>query len=619
MSTDFISPRVTTALGSTRDRQRGVRGLFPAPFVSTFATKRAAKVYFYSRQGKRVGEASTEQGDVRLLGLSFTLTEAGCGNASFSLGAALPFVVELGFTVDIHLFQDTTPWYSGVLMSIPQGSVSSGDSTFDFEVFGFTQLFEKCVLRADATAVTTFQFTDVSSIAARLATDFLAPRFGIGVDPNKIESARYIAYSLAFELATSKNAFDSLASITQDFIYGVDATRDFFFRTRDGNYRSSQAARQAYNAKQVTLERDLDSVVNRLYVKDVHVTGQRQGSEDSESFTLVADNPDSQLLYGLCERVVTAPTIGSEEDVRRMMAYQLLRYADPEEKATVQLIDVSTICMRPGQNFFIDLPSSSIVLSDAFDDLDISPSWNLMLNGAEVSESAVPGYLRMTPGRGTLNIGTPSIPLFFKRVRGDFECVTEITGYSGAAPFLIGGFAGLHVRRSPSSFFEFGRARNAGAVPSWQLIQRSVIDGELITTVVASVGYEPLVLSVRRIAGVFTCRYGPDLATLTTLLPSSLTSPFSLAFSMYAALTAYTDGASYGTALASHYIRFGYFQHTQLADYLDLPIRQITYRVQTGGKINAQLQLGSAAPPMQDVILRLFRDIQNESLRQDRK
>jgi len=118
---------------------------------------------------------------------------------------------------------------------------------------------------------------------------------------------------------------------------------------------------------------------------------------------------------------------------------------------------------------------------------------------------------------------------------------------------------------------------------------------------------------------VFTCRYGPDLATLTTLLPSSLTSPFSLAFSMYAALTAYTDGASYGTALASHYIQFSYFQHTQLADYLDLPIRQITYRVQTGGKINAQLQLGSAAPPMQDVILRLFRDIQNESLRQDRK
>jgi len=609
MSRDYFSSRDTTGAGYSRNRQHILRGLFPQPVQIDFATKSACKVTFFSRYGKKIGEVSTEVESAQILKLSCTLTESGCGAASFILSSMPPFTIDLGFTIDIHFFQSPAPWYSGILMQVPQGFPGGREADFEFRAFGFVQLLEKCLLRADAISPTSYAFTDVTSIAFRLANDFLAPRLGINVNPSKIEAAYYNAYGLNFELATAKKAYQDLADIAQDYVFGVDAFRDLFFRRREGEYRSTQSARQTHNASDIVVSRDMEKVVNRVHVKGAKIPGDA-------GWLYFADNPDSQLMYGLREEMQTAPTLTTKADVMRWADYQLLQYADPDEAVSLSLTEVSTIPIRPGQNFLATLPVSSISLSDAFDDLDIDPSWICMTNGALYTETATLGALRVTPGRGVLSVGTPTIPMLFKRVRGDFEVTTELSGFAGVAPYVVGGFAGIHVRRSPSAFLELGRARISASPPAWRIFRREVVRGELITTTIASVAYDPVVFRVRRVAGRFDCQYGPSVGALVTIpAPREV---FSTGFSMYAALTAYTNNTSYGTDLASHYHYFQYFQHSQLADYYDLPVRDVTYTLDKG-MIRASLQLGSAETPLQGVMLKMYRDLKNDSLRIDRQ
>ncbi|MHA1290368.1 MAG: hypothetical protein ACTSPB_23555, partial [Candidatus Thorarchaeota archaeon] len=123
---------------------------------------------------------------------------------------------------------------------------------------------------------------------------------------SKIENTSYTVNSIDFDHTLAKDAIQTLTDMAGGYEFGVDNSREFYFRPIDTDTHYFYWVGKHY--QDIEIEEDPLSVRNRLYIK----AGEIQ-SGGSNIIGYVEDN-DSISQYGLREEVITAPEILNSDD-----------------------------------------------------------------------------------------------------------------------------------------------------------------------------------------------------------------------------------------------------------------------------------------------------------------
>lgn len=297
------------------------------------------KIVFYDKDDKtlKLGELSSDIGNAAVNSLTFDWAKTGCGDFDLSFGvdpATLSFTIEYNQGIEIYLYHDSNPWYAGYITEMPV----SGSTARPWRIKGagyFNQL-ETCVVDQN------FTTQEVSDIVRDLMTEFIEDKTDIIYADHKISETEYTAADIRFDHVSAKKAVSQLKDLAQSFVVGVDENRELFFWGTSHLVNPRALYTAGKNIDGFDPKEDAEKVINRVYVK----AGLLDGAPKSNIQATVTDF-NSQILYGLREKVMTAPTIRDADDAERWGRWQLEDNKYPKKKAKIKWADCSTGLLKP--------------------------------------------------------------------------------------------------------------------------------------------------------------------------------------------------------------------------------------------------------------------------------
>jgi len=283
------------------------------------------KIIFYDKADKtqKVGELSSDTGQGYVSEIGFNLVETGCGDFEITLGvapSALPFTVEYNQGVEIYLYHDSNPWHAGYIFEMPVSG--STERPWKIAGSGYYNQLEKCVVNKDYTS------EEISAIVRDLVDDFVEEKTDIVYADYKIAMTDYTVSDIQFNHTTAKKAIEQLADLAQGFVFGVDANREIFFRGIDPDVNPSAIFAVGKHIDEFRLTENAEDVVNRVYVKVGLSTGGTNIQAEVSAY-------NSQVLYGIREKVLSAPSLQSTNDAIRWGNWQLDDLKRPRQKARI--------------------------------------------------------------------------------------------------------------------------------------------------------------------------------------------------------------------------------------------------------------------------------------------
>jgi hypothetical protein len=289
------------------------------------------KIVFYDKSDKtqKVGELSSDIGRGYVSEIGFNLVETGCGDFEITLGvdpSALPFTVEYNQGVEIYLYHDPAPWYAGYIFKMPASG--STERPWKIEGAGYYNQLQTCIVDKDYTS------TEISDIVRDLMDDIIEEKTDILYADYKIATTDYTVSDIQFDHATAKKAIEQLADLAQGWIFGVDANREIFFRGIDPDVNPAAIFAVGKHISEFNLTENAEDVANRVYVK----VGLSSGGTNIQA-EVSAYN--SQVLYGIREKVLSAPSLNSADDAQRWGNWQLDDLKRPKQKAKIPWADCS--------------------------------------------------------------------------------------------------------------------------------------------------------------------------------------------------------------------------------------------------------------------------------------
>lgn len=265
--------------------------------VCTFDWDRQTVTYtlkIYDTSDVKIAEISGNLQNPTLTQLSFKcLRDGGCADFSFTL--AEPYsqaTINYNHRVDICLFDQPNPWFSGFIENIPQQGT---EKIQEYSGFGYSEKLDKKLINVSKTA------KEISLITTEILDSDITPNYPIIKDATKIENTGYtIAGSLQFERTRAKEVFNKLTEIANDYEFGVDEERDFYFRAKDTTINE-----RFWIGKHIgkfVPEKDISEIVNRWFVYSPPFS-------DGSNYQLMVENQTSQTNNGLSEDFIEAPEI----------------------------------------------------------------------------------------------------------------------------------------------------------------------------------------------------------------------------------------------------------------------------------------------------------------------
>lgn len=290
------------------------------------------QVKFYDKADKTqvVGVLSSDIQESAIGGISFDLVETGCGDAEIVLAvdpSSLPFTIEYNQGVEIYLYHTTEPWYSGYIIELPVTGTTK--RPWRIKVAGYYNQLETCVVNKNYTNM------EVSAIVADLMDLFIEEKTDILLAGHKIVPTAYTVSDVRFDYTTGKKAIQQLADLAQSFVFGVDAERELFFRGIDPQVNPAAVLVVGRNISEYDLEEDATKLFNRIYVKAGLLSGTPKTNIQAEK-----SDYNSQVLYGVREKVLTAPSIRNVDDADRWGAWKLDYHKRPKKKAKIPWAEI---------------------------------------------------------------------------------------------------------------------------------------------------------------------------------------------------------------------------------------------------------------------------------------
>lgn len=291
------------------------------------------KILFYDKADKtqKVGELSSDMGQGVISSITFDLVDTGCGDFGLELGidpADLPFTIEYNQGIEIYLYHDSNPWYAGYITKMP--AAGSTKRPWSIKGAGYFNQLETCIVDKDYTS------EEISDIVRDLMAEIIEEKTDIIYADYRILETSYTASSIKFDHVTAKKAIGQLKDLAQNFIFGIDEKRELFFTGTDPEVNPLAIFAVGKHIDGFDLNEDAETVVNKVYVK----AGLLSGSPKSNIQATVSDY-NSQVTYGLREKVMTAPSVHNATDAERWGQWQIDNLKRPKKKAKIGWADCS--------------------------------------------------------------------------------------------------------------------------------------------------------------------------------------------------------------------------------------------------------------------------------------
>lgn len=281
----------------------------------TFSTK------FYDNENIKVAEIQSNVANNKVVSLTFEENETGCGEMTFVTSEILSYIENLQ-RVDIHLFGDEIPWWSGYILTLPQSGGT--DTKFTYKAHGYYNVLEKIMLYE------TYESKSVSFIVQDIARK-LEENYNIVYNSSKLESVTYTVTKLKFDGVTVKDALQDLADFAVDFVFGVDYNRNLYFRSRETDVNEEARLWIGKHISSFEASENVDDIVNSAKVKNSNTTSTSTWITEVEDTT-------SQATYGLCQETWSLPSSYDEADANAWATNKMLESAVPVRSATVKNI-----------------------------------------------------------------------------------------------------------------------------------------------------------------------------------------------------------------------------------------------------------------------------------------
>lgn len=284
-------------------------------------------VVAYNKDGTKSAIFASGVEDRALEKVTFEIQTTGCAKAEF-IFRYMPDAGELYVDqrIDIHLFNDPRPWWSGYIMSCP---VSGGTAEkYQFNAQGYYNKLDKIVL------FRTFQQMETSDIVARIARE-AEIKAGLTYARRKLINTNYEIARLDFDGVTVKDALNQLKDFAVDYIYGVDEYRQMYFKPRSRDINEQARFWVDRHLKKFEPVDDVEKIVNVIIIKGAAI------DSSGEQWLATVTDPGSQQLYGIREKVMSLPSAYDQGDAVRWGQNQLENLAKPKESAKVEIGDLS--------------------------------------------------------------------------------------------------------------------------------------------------------------------------------------------------------------------------------------------------------------------------------------
>jgi hypothetical protein len=233
---------------------------------------------------------------------------------SFTLGEDLPYRTR----VDIHPYFDPVPWFTGFIQTIPQVGQKK---PHEYSGYGFYEQLDWVLVTGS------YENQDAANIVKDIIQNKVAPNTQIIYNASKVETTGYTVQSIDFDHTPAKDAVQTLADMAQGFEFGVDNSREFYFRSKDTNVNYSFWVGKHF--QDIEIQENPHTVRNKLYIKMGEI--QTGGSNIIGS---VQDN-SSISSYGLREDIIDAPEILDSADATQWANEILAKMKNPEIVAKI--------------------------------------------------------------------------------------------------------------------------------------------------------------------------------------------------------------------------------------------------------------------------------------------
>lgn len=278
-------------------------------------------VYAYAEDGTRTAMFGSGTERNALSGLSFSITSTGCGDCTMTF-KRMPANAELTYMqrIDIHLFGDMQPWYSGYILSRPVEGTT--DTTYTYKAHGYYNRLESMYLFQTYENMAP---ADIVRDIARKAEDMQ----GIVYNDAKIINAGYTIQRLVFDGVSVKDALKTLSDFAIDYVYGVDEYRNLYFKPRTSRINEQARLTVGVHMASYAPEWDVSKIVNWARIKGGNI------NDEGEQWLCTVEDTESQQAYGMRQAVWTLPEAQEVADAQRWGENQIAKYKDPVRSAKV--------------------------------------------------------------------------------------------------------------------------------------------------------------------------------------------------------------------------------------------------------------------------------------------
>lgn len=283
-------------------------------------------VYAYNKNGIRTASFGSGAEENALASLSFSITSTGCGDCTLTF-RKLPDNTELDYMqrIDIHLFGDKQPWYSGYILQRPVSGTT--EETFTFKGHGYyNRLEDICIFQ-------TYENMDPGAIVRDIAQK--AEKAGALVySAVKVVDAGYTITKIVFDGTSVKDALKTLSEFAIDYVYGVDEYRQLYFKPRNTRINEEARLTVGRHVGSYTPTWDASKVVNWARIKGGNV------DDSGEQWLCTVEDKESQTTYGLRQAVWSLPEAYSVADATRWGESKLATVKAPTKSAKVSSVNL---------------------------------------------------------------------------------------------------------------------------------------------------------------------------------------------------------------------------------------------------------------------------------------
>lgn len=283
-------------------------------------------VIAYNKNGTKTAYFGSGVERNALSKVSFEIGETGCGNVELTFHE-LPSNAELDYMqrIDIHLFGDRAPWYSGYIITRPVEGTT--DTTFTFKGYGYyNQLSSYLIFK-------TYENMDPGEIVRDIAIQ-AEKHLDIVFNDIKIVRAGYTCQKIVFDGVSIKDALKTLSEFAPDFVYGVDERRNIYFKPRVREINEQARLTVGKHISSYSPTWDVDKVVNWVRTKGGNV------NDKGEQWICTAKDDESIKKYGYRMKVLSLPAAYTIADAQRYSDNYVRQYKEPIKSAVVKGVNL---------------------------------------------------------------------------------------------------------------------------------------------------------------------------------------------------------------------------------------------------------------------------------------